>query len=91
MDYSAPVMWLGHSSAVVLTVAVLRHGEVTTVRLIQALGLTLVPFLRLFQPLAVAPGAPFDPTNWPVRPLCNLGVLLLVMRYRGPPMLPVVS
>lgn len=91
MDHSAPTMGLAHAIAAALTIAVLRHGEVTTVRLIQALRLKLVPFLRLFQPLAVAPGAPFDPTNWPVRPLRNLGVLLLVMRYRGPPTLPVVS
>ena len=91
MDHSAPVMWLGHAIAAVLTIAVLRHGEVTALRLIQALGLKMVPFLPLFQPLAVAPGAPFDPAGWPVRPLRNLGVPLLVMRHRGPPLLPVVS
>ncbi len=91
MDHSSPVMWLGHAIAAVLTIAVLRHGEVTALRLIQALGLRMVPFLPLFQPLAVSTGAPFDPANWPVRPLRNLGVPLLVMRHRGPPLLSVVS
>jgi hypothetical protein len=91
MDHSSPVMWLGHAIAAVLTIAVLRHGEVTALRLIQALGLKMIPFLPLFQPLAVTPGAPFDPAGWPVRALRNLGVPLLVMRHRGPPLLPVVS
>lgn len=90
-DHSSPVMWLGHAIAAVLTIAVLRHGEVVALGLIQALGLRMVPFLPLFQPLAVAAGAPFDPANRPVRALRNLGVPLLVMRHRGPPLLPVVS
>lgn len=91
MDHANPVMWVGHTIAAVLTIAVLRHGEVTALRLIQALGLRLVPFLPLFQPLAVSAEAPFNPSDWPVRPLRNLGVPLLVMRHRGPPLLPVVS
>lgn len=91
MDHSSPVMWVGHAIAAVLTIAALRHGEVAALRLIQALGLTLIPFLPVFQPLAVSAEAPCDPSDWPVRPLRNLGVPLLVMRHRGPPLLPVVS
>lgn len=91
LDHSSPMMWAGHAVAALLTIAVLRHGEVTAVRLIQALRLQLVPFLPLFHPLAVTPGAPFNPASWQVRPLRNLGVPLLVMRHRGPPLLPVVS
>lgn len=91
MDHSAPTMWLGHIAAAALTIALLRHGEVTFMRLLRAFGLKLVPFLRFFQPLAVAPAAPLSPANSPVRPLRNLGAPLLVMRHRGPPLLPIVS
>jgi len=91
MDHSAPTMWLWHIAAAALTVALLRHGEATVMRLLRAFGLKLVPFLRFFQPLAVEPAAPLSPANWPVRPLRNLGAPVLVMRHRGPPLLPVVS
>lgn len=91
MDDASPLMWAGHALAALATIAVLRHGEVTAVRLITALRLRVVAFLPAFLPLAVEPGAPVIPADWPVRPLRNLGAPLLVMRHRGPPLLPVVS
>lgn len=91
MDHASPLMWAGHALAALATIAVLRHGEVTAVRLITALGLRVVAFLPVFLPLAVESGAPVIPADWPVRPLRNLGAPLLVMRHRGPPLLPVVS
>ena len=91
MDHASPLMWAGHALAALATIAVLRHGEVTAVRLITAIGLRVVAFLPVFLPLAVESGAPVIPADWPVRPLRNLGAPLLVMRHRGPPLLPVVS
>ena len=91
MDQASPLMWAGHALAALATIAVLRHGEVTAVRLITALRLRVVAFLPVFLPLAVESGAPVIPADWPVRPLRNLGAPLLVMRHRGPPLLPVVS
>ena len=84
-DHSSPLMWLGHAVAAVLTVAVLRHGEVAVVRLVQAMRTRVTAFLPLFQPLPVRPAAAVLPTNRRVRPLRNLGAPLLVMRHRGPP------
>jgi hypothetical protein len=84
-------MWLGHAVAAVLTVALLRHGEVAVVRLVQAMRLRVTAFLPLFQPLPARPPAAALPVNRPVRPLRNLGAPLLVMRHRGPPLLPLVS
>lgn len=91
MDHASPLMWAGHAVAALATIALLRHGEVTAVRLITALGLRVVALLPVPLPLAVESGAPVIPANWPVRPLRNLGAPLLVMRHRGPPLLPVVS
>lgn len=91
MTHASPMMWVSHACAAVLTVAVLRHGEVTAVRLLRALRLKVTAFLPLFVPLAVEPGAPALPASWPVRTLRNLGAPLLVMRHRGPPLFPVVS
>lgn len=91
MNDASPMMWLSHAVAAVVTVAVLRHGEVVAVRLIAALRLKVTAFLPLFVPLAVEPGAAILPSSWPVRPLRNLGAPLLVMRHRGPPLFPVVS
>ena len=91
LDHTSPAMLLGHALAAIATIAVLRYGEVTAVRLLTALGLRLVPFLRAIQPLAVEPEAKVIPADWAVRPLRNLGVPLLAMRHRGPPALPVVS
>jgi hypothetical protein len=91
MDHSSPLMWAGHALAALATIAVLRHGEVTAVRLIKALRLRVVSFLPVFRLLAVEPGARVFPADWPVRPLRNLGAPLLVMRHRGPPLLPAVS
>ena len=91
MDHSSPLMWAGHALAALATIAVLRHGEVTAVRLIMALRLKLVCFLPIFRLPAVESDARVIPADWPVRALRNLGAPLLVMRHRGPPLLPVVS
>ncbi|WP_346926398.1 hypothetical protein [uncultured Arthrobacter sp.] len=91
MTHASPAMWLSHAFAAVVTVAVLRHGEVTAVRLLRAVRLKATAFLPLFIPLAAEPGAPILPASWPVRTLRNLGAPLLVMRHRGPPLFPVVS
>ncbi|MGJ3191486.1 hypothetical protein [Paenarthrobacter sp. FR1] len=91
LDHASPMMGLGHCLAAVATIAVLRYGEVTGVRLLTALGLRLIPFLRIIQPLAVEPGASVIPSDWAVRPLRNLGIPFLTMRHRGPPMLPALS
>lgn len=91
MDHSSPLMWAGHALAALATIAVLRHGEVTAVRMILALRLRVVSFLPVVRVLAVEPGARVIPADWPVRPLRNLGAPLLVMRHRGPPLLPAVS
>ncbi|KRE81917.1 hypothetical protein [Arthrobacter sp. Soil763] len=85
MDHAAPLMWVGHAVAAALTIAVLRRGEVTAVRLVEALRLRVTAFLPLFQPLPPAPAAVEPPAGRPVQPLPNLGVPLLVMRHRGPP------
>ncbi|QOT21311.1 hypothetical protein [Paenarthrobacter sp. YJN-D] len=90
-DHSSPSMVVGHVLAAVATIAVLRYGEVTAVRLLAALGLRLIPFLRIIQPLAVNPGPNVIPSDWAVRPLRNLGVPLLAMRHRGPPRRPATS
>ncbi|AOT03037.1 hypothetical protein [Arthrobacter sp. U41] len=90
-DHASPLMWLGHAVAAILTVAVLRHGEVAVVRLLQAMRLRVTAFFPLFQPLPVRPAAAALPANRPVRPVRNLGAPLLVMRHRGPPLLPLVS
>ena len=55
MDQASPLMWAGHALAALATIAVLRHGEVTAVRLITALRLRVVAFLPVFLPLAVNP------------------------------------
>jgi len=91
MDHASPLMWAGHALAALATITVLRHGEVTAVRLITALHLRVIAFLPVVLPLAIEPGAPIIPADWPVRPLRNLGAPLLVMRHRGPPPLSVVS
>lgn len=89
--HSSPLMWLGHAVAAVLTVAILRHGEVAVVRLVQTIGLRVTAFLPLFLPLQVRPAIVVPHANRAVRALHNLGVPLLVMRRRGPPLLPLVS
>ncbi|MCW3767302.1 MULTISPECIES: hypothetical protein [Paenarthrobacter] len=88
MDHTSPLMWAAHAVAALATIAVLRHGEVTAVRLAMALRLRLIPFLIVCRPLALAPQAALDPSSWPVRARRNLGVPLLVMRHRGPPLRP---
>ncbi|WP_346958690.1 hypothetical protein [uncultured Arthrobacter sp.] len=91
MDHTSPLMWAGHAVAAVLTVALLRRGEVTVVRLVQALRLRVTAFLPLFQPLPQPPAAVTRPANRRLQPLRNLGVPLLVMRHRGPPAAPIAS
>ncbi|MDR7165888.1 hypothetical protein J2X12_003942 [Pseudarthrobacter oxydans] len=90
-DHSSPLMWVWHSVAALLTVAVLRHGEAAVVQLVQAARLRVSAYLPLFPPLPVPPARAGLPANRPVRPLPNLGAPLLVMRHRGPPLLPIVS
>jgi hypothetical protein len=90
-DHSSPLMWVWHSVAALLTVAVLRHGEAAVVQLVQAARLRVRAYLPLFLPLPVPPARAALPANRPVRPLPNLGSPLLVMRHRGPPPLPIVS
>ncbi|MDZ4351653.1 MAG: hypothetical protein U1B81_03395 [Arthrobacter sp.] len=90
-DHTSPLMWLGHAFAAILTVAVLRHGEVAALRLVQAMRLHVTSFLPLFQTFPALPAAAVLPANQPVRPLRNLGAPLLVLRHRGPPLLPFVS
>lgn len=90
-DHTSPLMWVGHAAAAVLTVAALGHGEAAVVRLVQAVRLHVTAFHPLFLPLPVRPAPAALPANRPVRPLRNLGAPLLVMRHRGPPLLPLVS
>ncbi|MDQ0707668.1 hypothetical protein QFZ52_000320 [Arthrobacter woluwensis] len=87
MDHSSPLMWLGHVVAAVFTIAVLRHGEVTLLRLLAALRMRLLPVIPRVAPLVVVPGSLTMPLDRRVTPLRNLGVPLLVMRHRGPPLL----
>lgn len=89
--HASPLMWLGHAVAAALTVAALRRGEVAVVRLVQSMRLHVTAFLPLFQPLPAGPAVPALAAGRPLRPLRNLGVPLLVMRHRGPPVLPFVS
>ncbi|MGP4030774.1 hypothetical protein [Pseudarthrobacter sp. 1C304] len=89
--HASPLMWLGHAAAAALTVAALRHGEVAVVRLVQAMRLRVTAFLPLFQPLPARPAPAALPASRPVRALPNLGAPLLVLRHRGPPLLPFVS
>lgn len=86
MDHSSPLMWLGHVVAAVFTIAVLRHGEVTLLRLLAALRMRLLPVIPRVAPLVVVPGSLTMPVDRRVTPLRNLGVPLLVMRHRGPPL-----
>lgn len=90
-DHSSPLMWVWHSVAALLTVAVLRHGEAAVVQLVQAARLRVKTYLPLFLPLPVPPARAALPANRPVRPLPNLGARLLVMRHRGPSPLPIVT
>lgn len=85
MDHDSALMWLGHALAAVATIAVLRHGEVAAVRLLQALRLRLVRLIPLFAPVPVESGPQIRPDSWPVRALLSFGVPLLSMRHRGPP------
>ncbi|SEC83277.1 hypothetical protein [Arthrobacter woluwensis] len=87
MDHSSPLMWLGHVVAAVFTIAVLRHGEVTLLKLLAALRMRLLPVIPRVAPLVVVPGSLTMPLDRRVTPLRNLGVPLLVMRHRGPPLL----
>jgi hypothetical protein len=91
VDHASPLMWLGHAVAAILTVAILRHGEVAVVRLVRAMRLRVTALLPLLLPLPVRPAPAALPANRPVMPLRNLGAPLLVMRYRGPPLLPLAS
>jgi len=88
MDHSSPLMWLGHALAAVFTIAVLRHGEATLLSLLAALRMRLMTFLPRVLPLVVVPGSLTMPLDRRVTPLRNLGVPLLVLRHRGPPLLP---
>ncbi|MEC5193362.1 MULTISPECIES: hypothetical protein [unclassified Arthrobacter] len=90
-DHASPLMWLGHAVAAVLTVAILRHGELAVAQLVQAIRLRVTAFLPLLLPLPVRPAPAALPANRPVMPLHNLGAPLLVTRYRGPPLLPLES
>ena len=90
-NHASPLMWLGHAVAAILTVAILRHGEVAALRLVHAIRLRVTTFLPLFLPLPVRRAPAALPANRPVRALPNLGAPLLVMRHRGPPLLPLVS
>ena len=90
-DHTSPLMWLGHAVAALLTVAILHRGEVTVVRLVRAMRLRVTAFLPLLLPLPVRPAPAALPANRAVRPLRNLGAPLLVMRHRGPPLLPLAS
>jgi len=87
MDHSSPLMWLGHVVAAVFTIALLRHGEVTLLKLLAALRMRLLPVIPRVAPLVVVPGSLTMPLDRRVTPLRNLGVPLLVMRHRGPPLL----
>lgn len=87
MDHSSPLMWLGHVVAAVFTIAVLRHGEMTLLKLLAALRMRLLPVIPRVAPLVVVPGSLTMPLDRHVTPLRNLGVPLLVMRHRGPPLL----
>lgn len=91
MQHDSSVMWLCHAIAAVATVAVLRHGEVTAVRLLRALRMRLVRLLPAFRPLALSPTSRIQPASWPVLVLPSLGVPLLAMRHRGPPALSLLS
>lgn len=91
MHHDSSVMWLCHALAAVATVAVLRHGEVTAIQLRQALRMRIVRLLPAFRPLVMSPTSRIQPANWPVLVLPSLGVLLLAMRHRGPPVLSLVS
>jgi len=91
MDHSSPMMWLGHALAAVFTIAVLRHGEATLLSLLAALRMRLMTFLPRVLPLVVVPGSLTMPLDRRVTPLRNLGVPLLVLRHRGPPLLPELS
>lgn len=90
-DHASPLMWLGHAVAALLTVGILRHGEVAVVRLVHAIRPHVTAFLPLPLALPVRPAPAALPANRPVRPLPNLGAPLLVMRHRGPPVLPLAS
>jgi hypothetical protein len=81
---ASPVMWLGHTIAAVVTIAVLLHGE----RLVAALFDTLLLSVRvLLQVLRVVPlERPATPgTDWLPVLAARQRVLLSAMRHRGPP------
>ena len=79
------LMWAGHLLAAVLTVALIRNGEGTMVRLGEAIALRVTAFLPVFQPLPLGPRIAKLSTLAPVVPLPSLGIPFLVMRHRGPP------
>lgn len=79
-------IWLGHAVAAVLTILVLRCGETTTIRLLEALRLKITAFLRLVVVRAPAPCRLRPGSTSGLLPRADLGVPLPVMRYRGPPL-----
>lgn len=85
MDHTSSLMGLSHALAAVFTVALLRRGEVLAVRLLHALRLRLVRLLPFLRPISLGPAITLD--SRPVLALPSLGVPLLALRHRGPPLL----
>lgn len=92
MNHDGPSMWLSHVLAAVITVAILRHGEVSACRLLHALRTRLIELLPLFRPTApLSTNKAYRPATWPVLALPNLGIPRLAWRHRGPPALSLAS
>lgn len=82
--HDAPLMWLAHAAAAVLTIAMLRRGEAAIWRLLElAVGWVIrrMPRIHLPVPLASHVARAVD-----APPFARLTVVLLdSLRYRGPP------
>jgi len=78
-------MWLGHGIAALLTILVLRYGESSAVRFLDAVRLKVTAVLRLATAPIPAPCRLVASPPSLLLPLADLGIPLPVMRHRGPP------
>ncbi|GAA4657216.1 hypothetical protein [Arthrobacter cryoconiti] len=81
------LMWVSHAAAAVLTIIFLRHGEASTMKLIDALRLQITAIVGLvIVPIAAPSRIYAAPTLWlPMR--IGLDIPLPVRHHRGPPLL----
>lgn len=79
----APLMWAGHALAALVTIAAIRRGEQTLLRLLVLATLHVVRAARLVLPAPLA--RPALPPHRVERPLRSVAERFRTLRHRGPP------